>query len=73
MKVSMRNHSTVFVGLDVHQKSIVVAYAVDAQEPEDLGNIGILQRDLDRLGQRMQSKAATVRFVYEAGPCGWWL
>lgn len=67
----MRNDSTVFVGLDVHQKSIVAAYAVDAAEPEDLGNIGILQRDLDRLCQRMRSKAATVRFVYEAGPCGY--
>jgi transposase len=61
MEVSMRNHSTVVVGLDVHQKSIVAGYAVDAQEPEDLGNIGILQRDLDRLCRRMQSKAATVR------------
>lgn len=67
----MRNDSTVFVGLDVRQKSIVAADAVDAGEPEDLGNIGILQRDLDRLCQRMRRKAATVRFVDEAGPCGY--
>ena len=44
----MRNDSTVFVALDVHQKSIVGAYAVDAGEVSDLGQVGILQRDLDR-------------------------
>lgn len=67
----MRNHSTVFVALDVHQKSIVAAYAVDAGEVEDLGDIGTRQYDLDRLCKRMQSKGARVRFVYEAGPCGY--
>lgn len=67
----MRNDSTVFVALDVHQKSIVGAYAVGTAAVQDLGNIGILQRDLDRLCQRMQAKGAPVRFVYEAGPCGY--
>jgi transposase len=71
MEVSMRNDSTVFVALDVHQKSIVGAYAVDAGEVQDLGQLGILQRDLDRLCQRMQAKGSRVRFVYEAGPCGY--
>jgi transposase len=71
MEVSMRNDSTVFVALDVHQKSIVGAFAVNAGEIHDLGNIGTLQRDLDRLCRRMQAKAARVRFVYEAGPCGY--
>ena len=52
----MRNDSTVFVALDVHQKSIVGAYAVDAGEVVDLGQVGILQRDLDRLCKRMQAK-----------------
>ena len=67
----MRNDSTVFVALDVHQKSIVGAYAVNAGEVQDLGQLGILQRDLDRLCNRMQSKGSHVRFVYEAGPCGY--
>jgi transposase len=71
MEVSMRNDSTVFVALDVHQKSIVAAYAVDDGELEDLGQVGILQRDLDRLCKRMQAKGSQVRFVYEAGPCGY--
>jgi transposase len=71
MEVSMRNNSTVFVALDVHQKSIVAAYAVDGGEVDDLGQVGILQRDLDRLCKRMQAKGARVRFIYEAGPCGY--
>jgi hypothetical protein len=40
-EASMRNHSTVYVGLDVHKESITVAYAVDAGEVESLGKIGI--------------------------------
>lgn len=64
----MRNDSTVYVGLDVHKDSIVAAYAVDLGEIQDLGNVGVLQRDLDRLCRRMRSKASQVRFVYEAGP-----
>jgi transposase len=71
VEVSMRNHSTVFVALDVHQNSIVAAYVVGAGEVQDLGNIGTRQCDLDRLCKKMQSKGARVRFVYEAGPCGY--
>ena len=67
----MRNDSTVFVGLDLHQKSIVAAYAVDAGEVHDLGQVGVLQRDLDRLCKQMRSKGSRVHFVYEAGPCGY--
>ncbi len=69
----MKNDSTVFVGLDVHKESIVAAYAIDMGEVQILGNVGILQRDLDRLCTRMQSKASGVTFVYEAGPCGYGL
>ncbi|EQD25850.1 transposase IS116/IS110/IS902 family protein, partial [mine drainage metagenome] len=69
----MKNDSTVFVGLDVHKDSIVAAYAIDMGEVQILGNVGILQRDLDRLCTRMQSKASGVTFVYEAGPCGYGL
>ena len=41
----MRNDTTVFVGLDVHKDSIVAAYAIGAGEIQDLGNVGVLQRD----------------------------
>ena len=67
----MRNDTTVFVGLDVHKDSIVAAYSIGAGEVQDLGNVGVLQRDLDRLCARMRSKGSRLRFVYEAGPCGY--
>jgi transposase len=71
MEVDMGNDSTVYVGLDIHKESIIGAYAVELGEIQDLGEVGVLQRDLDRLCTRMQSKAANVHFVYEAGPCGY--
>lgn len=67
----MTNNSTVFVGLDVHKNSIVAAYSVGFGDVQSLGEIGVLERNLDRLCTRMQSKASQVVFVYEAGPCGY--
>lgn len=69
----MQNDITVYVGLDVHKDSIAVAYAVGMGEVQSLGTIGVLERDLEQLCKRMQSKAAQVSFVYEAGPCGYGL
>jgi len=72
-EVSITNHSTIFVGLDVHKDSIVAAHSVGFGEVQSLGNVGVRDRDMDRLCTRMQSKAPEVRFVYEAGPCGYGL
>lgn len=69
----MNHDNTVFVGLDVHQHSIVAAYAVGLGEVQSLGQVGVRDCDIDRLCTRMQSKASQVRFVYEAGPCGYGL
>ena len=69
----MKNDSTVFVGLDVHKDSIVAAYSVDLGEVQVLGNVGVCDRDIDKLCMRMQSKGARVVWVYEAGPCGYGL
>jgi transposase len=67
----MAHDNTAFVGLDVHKDSIVAACSVGFGEITTLGNIGTLQRDVQRLCQKMQSKASEVVFVYEAGPCGY--
>src|SRR5438552_14602298 len=64
-----------FVGLDVHKDTIAVAYAPDDRGADvvSLGIIGTRQCDIDKLIRRLQSKGATLVFVYEAGPCGYWL
>jgi len=71
----MKNGNTLFVGLDVHKESIAVAYAATegATDPVHIGTIGTRQCDVDALVRRAQSKAAALVFVYEAGPCGYWL
>jgi transposase len=69
----MQHDSTVYVGLDVHKESIMVAYSIDMGEVELLGTIGTTRADIDRMCKRLQSKASSVRLVYEAGPCGYGL
>ena len=38
-----------------------------------LGTSGTRQGDIDKLIRKLQSKGKTLPFVYEAGPCGYWL
>jgi transposase len=61
--------------LDVHKESIAVAYVAKEHHAEavSLGNIGTRQCDIDQLIRKMQSKSSHLVFVYEAGPCGYWL
>lgn len=71
----MSQSSTLFIGMDVHKDSIAVAYMAQEHGAEVmyLGAIGTRQGDIDKLIRKMQSKAAHLIFVYEAGPCGYWL
>ncbi len=71
----MSQSSTLFIGMDVHKDSIAVAYVAQdhGAEVTDLGTIGIRQCAIDHLIRKMQSKAKHLIFVYEAGPCGYWL
>jgi transposase len=71
----MHQSSTLYIGLDVHKESIAVAYVTQAPHAEvvSLGNIGTRQCDIDQLIRKMQSKSKHLIFVYEAGPCGYWL
>lgn len=66
---------TLYVGLDVHKDSIAVAYAPEERGTEVLsqGAIGTRQCDIDKLIRKLQAKGAPLVFVYEAGPCGYWL
>jgi transposase len=71
----MPQSSTLYVGLDVHKDSIAVAYVAQEHGAEViyLGAIGTRQCDIDQLIRKLQSKAKHLVFVYEAGPCGYWL
>jgi transposase len=71
----MKDSTTLFVGLDVHKDSIAVAYALDERGAEAifLGPVGTRQCDIDKLIRRLHSRASRLLFVYEAGPCGYWL
>ena len=71
----MSQSRTLFIGMDVHKESIAVAYVAQdhGADVTYLGAIGTRQCDIDHLLRTMQSKAKHLVFVYEAGPCGYWL
>jgi transposase len=71
----MPQSSTLYIGMDVHKESIAVAYVGQEHHAEVsyLGAIGTRQCDIDQLIRKMQSKSKHLVFVYEAGPCGYWL
>jgi transposase len=71
----VHHSTTLYVGLDVHKDSMAVAYVAQdhGAEVTFLGTIGTRQCDIDDLVRKMQSKANHLIFVYEAGPCGYWL
>jgi transposase len=71
----MSQSSTLYIGLDVHKDSIAVAYVAEEHGAEVtyLGTIGTRQCDIDQLVRKLHAKAKHVVFVYEAGPCGYWL
>ena len=71
----MPHSSTLYVGLDVHNDSIAVAYVANDHDGVViyLGTVGTRQCDIDQLVRKLQAKAKHLVFVYEAGPCGYWL
>ena len=71
----MPQSRTLSVGLDVHKESIAVAYVAHEHGAEvvSLGTIGTRQCAIEKLLRPLQSKGQPLVFVYEAGPCGYWL
>jgi hypothetical protein len=62
-----------YVGLDVHKESIVVAVASGGLrgEAREYGRIANTATALDRLLRKLGGEGMTLRFCYEAGPCGY--
>ncbi|WP_428637270.1 IS110 family transposase [Shewanella sp.] len=73
----MNQHSILFIGLDTHKEFVEVAYIEDqyGANPVHYGRISSAKVAITKLAKQFQSKypKATLHFVYEAGPCGYWI
>lgn len=62
-----------YVGLDVHAETIAVAIADSSGTVRSYGTVPAHSHAVDRLVRKLASEGADVRYVYEAGPTGFWL
>ena len=73
----MYKDNIIFIGLDTHKVSTEVAYIEDQRgaKPVHHGKIKTNKSAIIKLARQFQSKypQATLHFVYEAGPCGYWI
>ena len=73
----MSKHTIIFIGLDTHKEFVEVAYIEDQRgaRPVHYGRIFSVKVAIKKLVRQFESKypQATLHFVYEAGPCGYWI
>ena len=73
----MNKHNILFIGLDTHKEFTQVATLEDGRgpKPQNYGKIPSNKKSFIKLARQFQSKYpnATLHFVYEAGPCGYWI
>jgi transposase len=59
--------------MDVHKASIEIALADSGGEVRRYGEVGGEAESLDRAVRKLRSAHRALLFVYEAGPCGFWI
>ena len=73
----MNKHNILFIGLDTHKDFHEVAYCEDGRGnmPMHYGRVPSSKVSIKKLIRHFESKYpnATLHFVYEAGPCGYWI
>ncbi|ASD69543.1 IS110 family transposase [Pseudoalteromonas piscicida] len=73
----MNKHSTLFIALDTHKEFNEVAYIEEHRGANavHLGRFSSSKLAVQKLVRQFESKysGATLHFVYEAGPCGYWI
>jgi transposase len=71
----VKSHGTKFIGLDVHKNSITIAIA-DGGRDGQVRLYGTIENTFDAMGKvirKLLTTSTDLRFVYEAGPCGFGL
>lgn len=69
----MKKSSKIFVGMDVHKESIDITLAEGSGEVRRWGQIGGDRAALEKGVRKLESLGKKLHFVYEAGPCGFWI
>ena len=73
----MSKHTITFIGLDTHKEFSEVVTVNDQRSADHncLGRIPSTRQAFTKLARRLQSQHphSTLHFVYEAGPCGFWI
>lgn len=77
LEASMSKHNILFLGLDTHKVNTQVAYTVDGRtaQVEHYGKILSNKTSIKKMVRHFESKYpdSSLYFVYEAGPCGYWI
>jgi len=68
-----RDSTKKFIGLDVHSKTISVAIADEGRKGEvrHYGTIENTTEAIDKVIKSLTATGAELKFIYEAGPCGY--